>query len=133
MKLYPKAPDWHECSKLDHCVHLVPGRGLLCCRCPVRAVAPYMDSLPGCDSKGPSHDGIIDPKRPWALSFDIPHTQQAQDEIRYFRKKMGWPWPCQNGCNRIAESPESYWCDVDPPCQPEKNYVAGVYEKEWPK
>ena len=131
MKLYPKAPAWHPCSKSGHCVHRIEGKGFLCCSCPVRAFAPADDGLIYTEASHADIGAVTG--RPWSMSFEIPNTKEAQDEIRYFRKKMGWPWPCQNGCNRIAESPESYWCDVDPPCQPEKNYVAGIYAEEWPK
>lgn len=130
MKLYPKAPNWHPCSKTGHCVHHLPGQGYLCCHCPVRAFDPMgapIEELLHASTCNPT------PERPWARSFEFPNTKEAQDEVRYFRKKMGWPWPCQNGCNRIAESPESYWCDTEPPCQPERSYVAGVYAEEWPK
>ena len=131
MKLYPKAPDWHECSKRGHCVHRIKGKGFLCCNCPVRAFAPEDDGLIYTEASHADIGAVTG--RPWSMSFEIPNTKAAQDEVRYFRKKMGWVWPCQNGCGRIAESPESYWCDTDPPCQPEKNYVAGIYAEEWPK
>lgn len=37
MNLTPKAPSQHECAKNGHCVHYIPGKGFLCCNCPVRA------------------------------------------------------------------------------------------------
>lgn len=104
----------------DHCWHKADAYecysdGYFCCRCPGGLISEEIQ-IP---EKTHGSAVLIGRPRP-GMAAD----KEAVSLTRKYAMEKHFPWACQNGCGRVAESQQSWWCEKSPPCLSERDYVA---------